>query len=92
VLVILLFELDDVLQHQLFLGGVLPVGQSGRILLLELSAPLELLVDDLLPPLEELQQLVVHFALHFKYNFKYDIANHPLITAYNKPIAMPQVR
>lgn len=62
----LLLELDDMFQDEFLLGGVLSIGDSRSLLLFELSAALELLVDDVLPPLEELQQLVVHLSLHLK--------------------------
>lgn len=66
VLLELLLELDHMLQHQLLLGRVLAVGHHGRLLVLELAAALDLLVDDHLPAVEELQQLLVCLALHLK--------------------------
>ena len=66
VLLELLLELDHVLQHQLLLWRVLTVGQTRALLLLELAATFELLVDNVLAALEELEQLVVDFGLHSK--------------------------
>lgn len=65
VLMVLFLELDHMFEDEFFLGCVLLVGDPGTVLLLELPASLQLLVDDHLPPLEELQQLVVHLVLHF---------------------------
>ena len=70
VLVVLLFELDDMFEDEFLLGGVLLVGHAGSLLLLELLAALELLVVDHFAPLQKLNELVVHLALHFEiYNF-----------------------
>jgi hypothetical protein len=70
VLLELLLELDDVLQHQFLLGRVLPVGHRRPLLVLELAAPLQLLVYHVLPPLEELPQLAVGLALHLKISIR----------------------
>ena len=61
----LLLELDDMLQHQFLLRCVLLVGHRRRLLVLELAAPLDLLVDDHLAAVEELQELLVGLALHY---------------------------
>ena len=71
VFVVLFFELDDMFEDELFFWSVFSIGQSRGIFFFELPAPFEFLVDDCFSAFEELQQLVVHFALHFKYNFKY---------------------
>jgi hypothetical protein len=54
VLLELLLELDDVLQHQFLLRCVLLVGHPRPLLVLELTTTLQLLVDHVLPSLEEL--------------------------------------
>lgn len=66
VLLELLLELDDMLEHKFFLGRVLAIGDSGRLFLFEFPTPFEFLVDDVLASLEEFKQLVIYFRLHFK--------------------------
>lgn len=68
----LLFELYDMLENEFLFGGILAVGDGRWFLLFEFSTAFEFLVYNVLPPLEELQQLVVHFRLHLKiYNWDY---------------------
>jgi len=55
------------LKDQFLLGCVLLVCHPGSLLLLELLAPLQLLVVDHLPPFQELNELVIHLVLHLKY-------------------------
>jgi hypothetical protein len=50
----LLLELNDMFQDKFLLGSVLSIRHSWALLLLKLSAALELFIDDVLPPLEEL--------------------------------------
>lgn len=86
VLLELLLELDDMLEHQLLLRGVLPVGHARRLLLLELPAALQFLVDDVLAALEELAQLAVGLALHLKISIIASIISFiPDCNARNRP-------
>lgn len=62
----LFLELDDMLEDQFLLGGVLAVGNSRTLLVLVLTTPLQLLVYHVFPALEEFAQLTIGFALHFK--------------------------
>lgn len=64
---VVLFKLDNMLEDEFFFGSIFFVGDTWIFLLFELTAALELFVDDWLTPLEELQQLVIHLVLHFKY-------------------------
>lgn len=50
----MLFELNDMLEDQLFLGSILLIGDSRGLLLFELPASFEFFVDDWFASLEEL--------------------------------------
>ena len=67
VLVILLFELNDMFKDKFLLGCVLLVGHPWSLLLLKVLAALKLLVVDHLAALQKLNELIVHLALHLKY-------------------------
>ena len=60
----LFFELDDMLEYELFFGGVFLVGRRGVLLFFELSASFHFLVDYVFSSLKELSQLLVCFGLH----------------------------
>ena len=67
VLMVLLFELDDMFKDQFLLGCVLLIGHPRSLLLLEVFAALKFLVVDHLAPFQKLNKLIVHLALHLKY-------------------------